>query len=91
MASLAGGSTTGVAPKANLYLVKVKGQYRHTGTSAGVSTSFHNKASIEYWSQHVQSHIESRKASRKNGDPEIRSVVNMSSGKQPRSVFHDTN
>ncbi|USP82274.1 subtilisin-like protein [Curvularia clavata] len=79
MASLAGGAITGVAPRADLHLVKVKGEYYHN-SGGGKSTSFHTVQSIQYFTEHIKSHIFQRKRARRNGDPELRSVINMSSG-----------
>ena len=79
MASLAAGIDTGVSPKADLFLVKVKGQYKHS-FGDGESTTQHSEASVRYWSRYVRDHISTRKAARQAGEPEVRSVINMSWG-----------
>ncbi|KNG50433.1 serine protease [Stemphylium lycopersici] len=80
MASLAGGLKTGVAPKADLHLFKVKGQYRHREPSTSISTTHHTELAIGYWTEHIKNHIEARGASRQKGGPEVKSVINMSWG-----------
>jgi hypothetical protein len=90
MAILAGGVNTGVAPKADLYLLKVKGNYHHTDNLENHSKSFHTVRSCQYWSNHVQNHIEERKnARRQNGGPEVKSVINMSWGKNGPILYRN--
>ena len=79
MASLAAGIDTGVSPKADLFLVKVKGQYKHS-FGDGKSTTQHSISSVRYWSEYVMQHISTRKAARRAGEPEVISVINMSWG-----------
>ncbi|KAI8942389.1 hypothetical protein NX059_000463 [Plenodomus lindquistii] len=76
MAGLAGGRVDGVAPNADLCLVKTKGHIRHTSDSTRLSVSGHRSGSVSYFLEQVRYHIEARL--REN--PQARSVINMSWG-----------
>jgi hypothetical protein len=78
MAIIAGGKVHGVAPNANLYLLKVKGQW-NKGTSTAAEErngSVQPKALITTLGV-IRNHIRNRLAT----DTNTRSVINMSWGK----------
>jgi hypothetical protein len=85
MASLAAGIDTGVSPKADLFLIKVKGQYKHS-VGESQSTTHHSVESITYWSSYVRNHISTRMTARQTGGPEVRSVINMSWGESVQYI-----
>jgi hypothetical protein len=75
MTRLAAGRLNGVAPNADLYLVKFKGQYM---TNAGEpKNSVHNYLSLEWFVGKIENHIETRR----NENPNAKFVINWSGGK----------
>ncbi|KAF1828008.1 subtilisin-like protein [Decorospora gaudefroyi] len=88
MACLAGGAQIGVAPKANLYLFKVKGSYRNSNRPDPI-ISHHTHRSVTYWIRHVKEHIDQRERARPAGGPPLKSVINMSWGINNRQWGED--
>jgi hypothetical protein len=78
MATIAAGKTHGIAPNANLYLLKTKGQW-NTGKSEGEAdknASLQPKA-LSKVMQKIREHIQDRL----DADKDAKSVINMSWGK----------
>jgi hypothetical protein len=75
MAAIAGGRLHGVAPNADMFLMKTKTHYHHTYGSGTSSTSLTYPA-LDYSLNVVEQHINDRLAQ----DPKSKSVINMSFG-----------
>jgi hypothetical protein len=75
MAALAGGRLNGVAPNADLFLVKTKGQWRNN--SGRQMNSHHTYDSIRTFLAKVEDHINSRR----DENPQPKFVINWSGGK----------
>ncbi|KAH4116500.1 hypothetical protein HBH96_142430 [Parastagonospora nodorum] len=79
MATIAGGKLDGISPNANLYLVKIMGQW-----NAGTSSTAQEKpgriqpAALRVAFDEVRRHVEARRSV----DPNTKSVINMSWGVQ---------
>jgi len=79
MASLAGGRDHGIAPNADLFLVKAKGAVRKND-GIGIATTAYNYESINWFLNGVEASIQARVGK----DPAAKSVVSLSSGKNWR-------
>ena len=86
MATLAGGLNHGMAPRANMYLIKAKGQYRYnkkdprTGQPLGDNPDHnmpYNTAALLVAFNQIRAHI----ADRISKNPDAKSVINLSWGK----------
>ncbi|KAF1995006.1 subtilisin-like protein [Amniculicola lignicola CBS 123094] len=87
MATLAGGKHLGVAPKANLYLVKPKNQYRARGPGGvWIEKSYKlQHQALDRALGVVREDIEARLAQ----DPNTKSVINMSFGTTSEKVGYE--
>ncbi len=76
MASLAGGRVTGVAPNADLFLVKTKAQFRR-GAGDGMSNGPITYSAMSFFLNGIMEHIDGKL--KKN--PNAKSVINLSGGR----------
>jgi hypothetical protein len=79
MAIIAGGITNGVAPRANLYLMKIKGQW-----NSGISPAPNKNGRILPRALNtVFDEIRRHVGQRRQANPRAKSVINLSGGKCP--------
>ncbi len=76
MATIAGGKNYGIAPNADLYLLKTKNQYRSTGEERFTKHAGIQPAAI----QDIFREIEANISSRLRNVPTAKSVISMSWG-----------
>jgi hypothetical protein len=81
MARLATGRQIGVAPNADLYLIKIKGQYRKR--NGGIGTTSFNPLSMRWFLSAFTENIEARLPEH----PGKKIVINMSWGKTQESLL----
>jgi subtilisin family serine protease len=77
MATIAAGKQLGIAPNADLYLIKAKGNWAKDAETAGYQSFGYQVTAISEALDQIRLHIQTRL----NSDRSAKSVINMSWGK----------